>query len=145
MLGKIEQHEVIPCYEKKTVKDTYYLSTVKDTPCPSTLRTRNTCDTKSVEPTCLFCEEPAGLTRLHEASTFDIDSRVRKCAQELQDTKLLVQLAPGDMIASDAKYHAKCIVGLYDKVSRGDTRSDSDDADDHLHDIAFAQLVSYMK
>ena len=30
-------------------------------------------------------------------------------------------------------------------VSRVDTRSDSDDADDHSHGIAFAQLVSYME
>ena len=30
-------------------------------------------------------------------------------------------------------------------VSRVDTRSDSDDADDHIHGIAFAQLVSYME
>ena len=49
------------------------------------------------------------------------------------------------MIASEAKYHAKCLVGMYNKVSRVDTRSDSDDADVHLHGIAFAQLVSYME
>ena len=133
------------CYEKKTVKDAPCLSTVKDIPCPSTLRTRNTCDTKSVDPTCVFCEEPAGHTCLHEASTFDIDSRVRNCAHELQDTELLAKLAPGDMRASEPKYHAKCIVCLYNKVSRVDTRSDSDDADDHLQGIAFAQLVSYME
>ena len=163
MLAKMQQHEVRLCYEKKTVKDTPCLSTVKDTPCistvkdtpclstvkdthcPSTLRTRYTCDTKSVEPTCFFCEEPAGLTCPHEDSTFEIDSRVRKFAQELQDTKLLAKLAPGDMIASEAKYNAKCLVGLSNKVSRVDTRSDSDDADDHLHGIAFAQLVSYME
>ena len=34
---------------------------------------------------------------------------------------------------------------LYNKVSRVDTRSDSDNADDHLHGMAFAQLVSYME
>ena len=39
----------------------------------------------------------------------------------------------------------KCLVGLYNKVSRVDTRSDSDDADDHIHGIAFAQAVSYME
>ena len=49
------------------------------------------------------------------------------------------------MLASGAKYHTKCLVGLYNKVSRVDTRIDSDDADDHLHGIAFAQLVSYME
>ena len=111
-LQKFSNIKLDRAMKKNTVKDTRCLSTVKDTRCPSTFRTRNTCDTKSVEPTCFFCEEPAGLTCLHEASTFDIDSRVRKCAQALQDTKLLAKLAPGDMIASEAKYHANCLVAF---------------------------------
>ncbi|MES9880446.1 MAG: hypothetical protein ABW185_06135, partial [Sedimenticola sp.] len=82
---------------------------------------------------------------LREASTFDIDLRVRECAHELQDTQLLAKLAPGDMIALEAKYHAKCIVALYNKASRAATNSDSDAADANLHGIAFAQLVAYME
>ena len=70
-------------------------NTVKDTP-PSILHTPSTGQAKSVEPTCFFCEEPAGSTILDQASTFDIDLRVRKCAHELQDTKILAKLTPGD-------------------------------------------------
>ena len=45
------------------------------------------------------------------------------------------------MIAEEAKYHAKCLVALYNKAARFDTNSDSDGTDGHLHSMAFAQLV----
>ena len=52
------------------------------------------------EAKCFLCDEPAGSAGLHNASTYDIDMKVRKCAMELEDTALLAKLAPGDMIAS---------------------------------------------
>lgn len=121
---------------------------IKDSPSspPSTLYTRSrSVQDKSLESTCFFCEEPAGRTGFRHASTFDIDFRVRKCAHELQDTKLLAMLATGDMIALEAKYHAKCLVALYNKASRDDISSGVDETDLHLHGIAFAQLVAYME
>ena len=92
-----------------------------------------------VEPTCVICEELARRTGLHKASMFDIHLRMRKCAQELLDRKLLAKLAPGDMIALEAKCTTPnalylCITkhqGLIPAVtvmeaSRADTSSDSD-------------------
>ena len=70
-------------------------NTVKDTP-PSILHTPSTGQAKSVEPT--------GRTILDQASTFDIDLRVRKCAHELQDTKILAKLTPGDSIRGKISY-----------------------------------------
>ena len=52
------------------------------------------------EAKCFLCDEPAGSAGLHNASTYDIDMKVRKCAMELKDTALLAKLAPGEMIAS---------------------------------------------
>ena len=49
------------------------------------------------------------------------------------------------MIALEAKYHARCLVMLYNKASRANNCSDSDEADAHLHGIAFAELVEYME
>ena len=34
-------------------------------------------------------DEPAGFATLHNASTYDIDIKVRRCALELEDTSLL--------------------------------------------------------
>ena len=60
---------------------------------------------QSADPTCLFCNEPAGSTGLHKAPTYNIDTNVRRCALEVGDTALLAKLAAGDMIAIEAKYH----------------------------------------
>ncbi|MGH0116757.1 UNVERIFIED_CONTAM: hypothetical protein FKN15_051483 [Acipenser sinensis] len=61
-------------------------------------------------PICFLCDKPAGSAGFHLASTYDIGSRVRRCAMELQDIALLAKLAPGNMIALEAKYHLKCLV-----------------------------------
>jgi hypothetical protein len=97
------------------------------------------------EATCFFCDEHAGSEGLHEASTYDVDSNVRRCALELEDTTRLTKLAPRDMIAIEAKYHRKCLVKLYNRARAADTTSDCKNPDAHLHGIAFAELVTYME
>ena len=58
---------------------------------------------------CFFCNEPAGTTNLHEASTHKLDMKVRRCALQLEDRKLLGKLSAGDMIALETKYHWNCL------------------------------------
>ncbi len=70
------------------------------------------------EDRCFFCDEPASSACLHNTSTYDIDRKVRKCALELEDSLLLSKLAPGDMIALEAKYHGRCLVGLYNRARK---------------------------
>ena len=48
---------------------------------------------------CFFCNKPAGSEGLHNASIYDIDAKVRRCAIKLEDTALLAKLEPGDMVA----------------------------------------------
>ena len=48
---------------------------------PSVMHTRSVkSHPSSTEPTCFFCDKPAGL---HNASTYNIDTNVRRCALEL--------------------------------------------------------------
>src|SRR5207244_4765802 len=96
------------------------------------------------EPICFFCNEPAGLTVLHEVSTYNIDTNVRRCALELEDTALLAKLAAGDMIAIEAKYHQNCLRSLYNKARQSAT-NDCDEDESRLHGIAFAELVAFME
>ena len=49
-----------------------------------------------IEDRCFFCDETAGSSCLHNASTYDVGSC--KCALELEDTTLLAKLALHDMI-----------------------------------------------
>ncbi|MGH0134870.1 UNVERIFIED_CONTAM: hypothetical protein FKN15_067568 [Acipenser sinensis] len=64
---------------------------------------------------------------------------------EIQDTALLAKLAPGDMIALEAKYHLKCLVKLYNRARVADSTGADDDPNGHLHNIAFTELVAYME
>ena len=62
---------------------------------------------------CFFCEKPEaeeGTSSLHNVSTFELDTRVRQCAYQLQDQRLLAKLSGGDLIAQEAKYHLQCLV-----------------------------------
>lgn len=100
---------------------------------------------QSSEPTCFFCNEPAtGSSGLHNASTYNIDTNVRKCALELEDSALLAKLAEGDMIAIEAKYHHSCLRSLYNRARQAASKGNDGD-DSCLHGIAFAQLVAYLE
>ena len=41
--------------------------------------------------------------------------RIEHYAKELEDTAALAKLKEGDMVAIEAKYHIKCLVGFYNK------------------------------
>ena len=70
------------------------------------------------ESKCFFCNNVAGPSGLHKASTFEIDRSVRESAIKLKDTDLLAKLAGGDMVAIEAKYHLTCLAALYNRVRK---------------------------
>ena len=92
---------------------------------------------------CFFCNEPAGTTNLHKASTHKLDMKVRRCALQLEDRELLAKLSAGDMIALEAKYH--CLTTLYNKARQATEKQEKEENYSHLHGIAFAELGAYME
>ena len=64
---------------------------------------------------------------LHEASTFNIDKRVRECAR---------------VISQETVYHGKCLVALYNKAERS-KQSTINGNGKRIQGIALAQLVAY--
>ena len=101
-----------------------------------TMQTRSSQESGELnEDMCFFCDEPAGSICLHNASTYDIDRRVHRCALELEDTCLLAKLAPGYMIALEAKYHSRCLVALYNRARNAITMHVNEEHAD-LHGIA---------
>ena len=100
----------------------------------------------STHPTCFFCSKPGTKTeKLHEVSTFQVDFRVRKCAQKLQDENLLAKLSAGpDLIALEAKYHAGCLTTLYNRAVRIPQESDSS-SEQMCKGVALAELISYIE
>ena len=80
---------------------------------------------------------------LHEASTFNIGTRVRDCAHHLQDRVLIAKLsAVCDKIFQEAVYHAKCLAELYNKTERS-KQSTINGNGKRIQGIALAQIVAY--
>ncbi|KAG0722169.1 hypothetical protein GWK47_045015 [Chionoecetes opilio] len=75
-------------------------------------------ETKHQKVKCFFCGKAPGSAGLHEAATFQLDSRVRSCALILDDMDLLTQLNPGDMVAQEAKYHRNYLLNLYNRARK---------------------------
>ena len=96
-----------------------------------------------------FCEEKDGPLNLHSASTMDIDKNVRECAGLLNDRKVIAKLSAGNMIATEAKYHTKCLVTFYNRarpLKQKATKSVSDeDSTTDLEKLAFAELLAYIE
>ena len=93
---------------------------------------------------CFLCEDASMSEPIREASTFRLDSRVRRCALELQDERLLAKLSAGDMVAQDAKYHPRCLVSLYNKATSLQDKQKIDTTDKVNHGIALAELLSFI-
>ena len=95
---------------------------------------------------CILCDRPQGDEKLSKCSTFGIDYKIRQCAHVIGDQDLIGKLSVGDLIAIDACYHLKCLIGLYRKAKAVES---SDDNEAHLTKVikaqAFADLVSYIE
>ena len=75
---------------------------------------------------------------------YNIDTNVRRCTLEVEDTALLAKLAAGDMIAIEAKYHHDCLRSLYNRARQAAPKGNDGD-DSCLHGIAFAELVAFLE
>ena len=63
---------------------------------------------------CFLCEKRAREDDrdLRQVSTLETDANISKIITELHDSKLLVRIVEGDLIAIGAKYHLKCLIEL---------------------------------
>jgi hypothetical protein len=99
----------------------------------------------SVMSSCFICNQTEAAGQLHQVTSFDVDYRVRNCAHVLQDSSLLAKICNGDLIALEAKYHARCLVGLY---KQADTKQKENAASEPIRSctdsLVFAQLTEYI-
>ena len=101
-------------------------------------------DDYTSESSCLLCDQPAGSEGLREITTKQLGKKVSECACELQDTALLAKLAAGDMIATEAKYHNRCLCALYNRA-RLASPMDNDGVEACMHGISCAELVVFLE
>ena len=97
---------------------------------------------------CLFCDLSDIPAKLQAASTHEVDRRVRECASLLNDNRLIGKLASGDMVATEAKYHAKCLVGLYNQARKLKLSLNSENTSSYkpikVEELAFSELVAFI-
>lgn len=96
------------------------------------------------ELTCFLCDEAADAKDLRNASTFQLDERLRECALTLQDSKLLAKLSAGDVISQEVKYHPHCLCSLYMKA-KPHLKSDEPTTDQMRHGLVFAELAEFIQ
>ena len=66
------------------------------------------------------------------------------CPETSGSKRLLAKLSGGDFFTQEAKYNVKCLASLYNKA-RGTKLDEDQDQYDVNHDIALAELVSYIE
>lgn len=103
--------------------------------------------THSFDNKCFLCETCDDTEKLWQVRTFGLDSRVREYAAVLNDVRLLSKLSEGDLIAREAKYHARCLVAFYNRASRvGSADSESTVSNSvQKSSIALAELIAYIE
>ncbi len=102
---------------------------------------------QSASSACLFCDRIVDKDDKYGrfVATLDIDAKVRQCAEDLQDTKLLAKLAVGDMPAIDAKYHSNCLTSFYKRHEKLSKPEEKDTTNNGVHGIVFAELIAYIE
>ena len=102
--------------------------------------------TETKHQECFFCGEAPGTAGLHEAATFQLDSRVRSCALILDDIDFLTKLNAGDMVAQETKYYRNCLPNLYNRARKIREMAGKGADDEHIiAGLAFAELVVFIE
>ena len=98
------------------------------------------------ESHCFFCGAVDSPLNLHAAFTLEVDEKVRECALLLKNNNLIAKLSAGDLIAIEVRYHAKCLVGLYNRArqSNSPTTKRTVKSQVDLDGLAFAELIAYV-
>ena len=61
---------------------------------------------------CFLCDESEESGVRHQVLTYDADANKRAMISKLNDAQLLPRIVGGDLIATEVKYHHKCLTKL---------------------------------
>ena len=76
----------------------------------------------------------------------NLDTRLRECAQTLNDGKLLAILSVGDAMAQELKYHHSCLTRLYNRERShltGLVKEQCDREEVNVYPLVLLELVNY--
>ena len=120
--------------QKPEYKRKNYEKQSTETEGPSRKMTRLSTSLKNFLENCFFCEEFNPQQELHESLSKPTSNRVKAMAEDLDDLKLLGKLSEGDMVTTEAKYHHKCFLKLFNRHRKHirDTTVESNDNQDNF-------------
>ena len=85
---------------------------------------------------------------LHQVCTFETDANIITIITELNDSRLLVRIVGGDLIAIGAKYHLKCLIELKNRYRSHLRKSNKDmqNIDENVcNSRVFVEFAIYVK
>ena len=88
---------------------------------------------KELNNECFFCDSLDKTEKLHRCQTLSLHNKISVMATSLGDT-ILSKLAQGDMVATDAVYHNKCLVSFNNRFRA--TKKKLSDNDNCERDVA---------
>jgi hypothetical protein len=97
---------------------------------------------------CLFCKEGDDRDKLRCFSVLETDKSIRQMALKLQYFELLGRMSEGDLIAIEAKYHLKCLMGLKNRYRSlmAQKTQDTEEEDEKMDEsVAFVELIEYIE
>ena len=83
---------------------------------------------------------------LHTARTFQLNKKVKHTAVETGNEKIMAKLSEGDMVATEAVYHQKCLITLYNAQQSCRTKEIRTENQGFLiYGIVLSEIMSYIK
>lgn len=107
--------------------------------------TRRSLSAKNFTEKCFFCDNTNESEVLHVCQTLYLDMRIRNIAQEMNNKKLLVKLSEGDMVATEATYHRKCLIALYNSYRKHNCNKMKDKDVHMVEGIALSEVINFVE
>ena len=104
-------------YDRENEKANSYVLGTESTSSPVKAR-RSGHPCSSFRAYCLFCDLSDVAAIFPAGSTLVVERILRECASLVNYNMLIGKLASGDMVAIQAKYHAKGLVGLFNQAAK---------------------------
>ena len=108
-------------------------------------KTRSSFNATNFVDKCFFCDSGDGI--LSKCATKSLNKHVNSWARFLKDSKLLAKLSEGDMPATEAKYHKKCLTDTFNKVKVEKRKNQCKEREllTYIEKLAMQDVIQYIK
>lgn len=103
---------------------------------------RDNASTHIFPNSCFLCKH-SKKEKLRSVSTMNLDTKIKECAQCINDFDLLAKIGTSDLIALEAKYHCSCLTVLFRKKETSNQVGPNPNKE--CEGTVFAELVDYIE